>query len=247
MSQFSNIAQHYKYTDMTSWDIADRVDLNSKELMLVLDAALNEDCKSQLDISILAFHYIWNHKNNQLTQQILEKLLKSDSGIMHPFYYFLNAKLCHFNSKYYLSLEFLNLAEEGLQKGMDGNLDYRRILTCIGSLNNEDPKNIEYTVMKAIIKNEIGNNYHALGMYDKAIDAFISALNFQQKSYSTMRHLNVAYTHRCMGKSLERKGMSLEAFEQYEQANSIIKETIDECHPESIEIKAALSIYRDVV
>jgi tetratricopeptide (TPR) repeat protein len=128
------------------------------------------------------------------------------------------------------------------QLEINGNLDYRKLLTCIGSLNETDPENIELTVMKAIISNEKGNNYRALGMHDNAINAFINSLNLQTESYSTLYHANVAYTHRCLGKSFEEKEMHHEALERYKRANSIAEIIYrDEYHPEAIEIKAALN------
>ena len=170
----------------------------------------------------------------------MKQLLKSGDETLYPFFHFLNAKACHFNGDYNLSLEMLDKAEKSLKSSINGSRDYRLVLTCIGSFTDTDPEGIEYAVMKAILSNEKGNNYHAIGMYDKAIDAFTYALNLQTESYSTMRHANIAYTRRCMGKSFEEKGMHLKALEQYQEADSIAKVIIDECHPEAIKIKTAL-------
>ena len=240
MEKFSQIVKWYKYIDPRTWKIASQVDLNPNELTSILTTDLEKDKQVQLGLSVLAFHYIWNHEHAQLAQQILKQLLKSGEEIFHPFFYFLKSKACHFKGEYDLSLAFLNKAEESLQSSINRNFDYRQLLTCIGSLNDKDPEGIEYTVMKAIISNDKGNNYYAIGLYDEAINAFTCALNLQIEAYSTMCHANIAYTRRCMGKSFEEKGMRLEAIEQYDLAASIANDIYDECHPEAIAIKKAL-------
>jgi len=236
--KFTHIAERYKYIDTSSWEVANQVDLNPEELTVTFSAALEKDQQAQLDIAILAFHYIWNQQNIQLAQQMLKLLLTAGEGILHPFYYFLESKAYHFNRDYDLSLALLGEAEESLQSHINGNADYRQLLTCIGSLNHADPVGREYTVMQAIISNDKGNNYHAMGQYDLAVDAFMYALKLQTETYTTMCHANIAYTRRCMAKSLEEQGMHQQALEQYNLANAIA-ETIynDECHPEAIAIK----------
>src|SRR3990167_4670937 len=238
---FTHIAERYKYIDKSSWEVADRIDLNPEELLSILHTALQKNQLIHSDITIFAFRYIWNRKNIQLGKQILKMLLTSSADIFHSFYYFLESKAYHFNGEYDLSVSLLDKAEKRLQPCINGNHDYRKLLTCIGSLSDADPEGIEYSVMKAIIANDKGNNYHALGQYDEAIGEFICALQLQSESYSTMCHANIAYTRRCMAKTLEAKGMHDKALEQYKLSNSIANNIYsDESHPEATEIKAAL-------
>lgn len=238
---FTHIAERYKYIDKSSWDVINQIDLNPEQLISIITAALGKDKQTQLGISILAFHFIWNHKNILIAQQILKMLFTSGEEILHPFYYFMESKASHFNGEYDLSIALLEKAEEKLQSSINGNTGYRQLLTCIGSLNDTDPAGIECAVMRAIIANDIGNNYHSIGQYDKAIVEFTCALNLQSESYSTKCHANIAYTRRCMAKTLEAKGMHDKALEQYKLANLIANDIyIDESHPEATEIKSAL-------
>lgn len=240
MNHVSQVIARYRYTDKTSWGVVNQDHFSANELIATL-TGLESDPQKQLESAILAFHHIWNHQNTDVGHQIVKKLLEVGDETLHPFFYFLESKFYYFKGDYLSSLAFLNKAEQNLKPNINGNSDYRKLLTCIGSINNTDPLNNEYAVMKAIIANDKGNNYAAIHDHEKALEAFNLALSLQAESYATRVHANIAYTHRCMGKAYEANAMPTQALEQYHLAHSIANVVYeDKYHPEAVKIRKAL-------
>jgi tetratricopeptide (TPR) repeat protein len=240
MCKLTYLADYYRYIDKTTWDIINQID--SEDVTCALNTDQINDVSIQKGLTVFAFHHIWNQQNTLLAQQVVNQLLESGDKLFHPFFYFVKSKASHLNGDYPSSLAYLDKAEDSLKAEINGNNDYRMLLTCIGSLRAGDPDGIEWNVMKAIIANDRGNNYQALAQHDKATESFLLALKLQTDAYRTSTHANVAYTHRCAGKSYEESGRPVDAREQYEQAQAIANLIYgdDDSHPEVIAIQTAL-------
>lgn len=239
LSDVISIVNQYRYTDSRTWNSLNKALPFIKQLdQNTPPKDLTENYQLSKIFMVTVCHLIWNQNELDFAKSIIKKLSPFMDPILSSMIAYFNGKQLIFENQGKKAIIKFQIAQKAVDTIPKNDLPkLREILQAMGSINPQEPKDIEATVFKAVLHNDLARALLLQGKNQEAETNYSQAFKLQKKSYGTEIHANVAYTLHWWGTALESLNQKQHALEKFKQAKSIADQIYtDPNHPEVLEI-----------